>query len=346
LFFITLLRKRTRHITRSEQPNDGIHFFVRQTSTKQTQKLHHLINNNNMSVIMMDGKMISTNTAMTTNIRHRRQGVGEPTRSSQQQQQQQVTSTTTTTHRNKKVCIFELPYDWDQNKLPPTVHSGDVQSTANMRPSNRRSRKEQTSSSSSSSRSSRPQSSHPMWSTKAYITTSCDMGDDISSLELDVEEGSDGCSSSDNVDTSFDCDDDDDVLFDHHPVAIKSSSSRKIIKIAWWRRLMMKMSKRRHNAGRKSGGSRSTTKTTSPLSLLIRNSISFEDHTNETTTAEDDYRCHGGDSDDTSVETVTSYRWISPSTQHHHQQQQQQQKPKSKTSLFRVGRVSLRVSAV
>lgn len=162
----------------------------------------------------------------------------------------------TAANMTKSICIFELPANWDQGNLPPTVVGGGS-----------RHHRDTVADKNDGGRST-------MWS-KAYITTSCNMGSDLSSLGLDVEEldndiGMEKLECDQGVIRSY-------VQRHQEHRRRQRRSRRRRRRMAHWVMMGLLCHKRRRSTNN-----------------------SDIDHENN--------------KDDSSVDTVATYRWSSPST--------------------------------
>ena len=299
----------------------------------------------------------------------------------------------------KRICIFELPYDWDLQNLPPTVHGGGDRdrsvhvgtgttggekrwplSLLPTQPQQQQQQQQQQQHHHHHNGDSinPPKNHHPseqsitnrMWC-KSYITTSCDMDDDdLSSLGLDVEEY--------DFDHGEEEEEERPVLDDETDFCIlgkKRQPHNKTIKAkqasfsTMWRKLRFGRTTPRQ--GRNATGAAESLEKSNqgsnksahgkdvsfPSSLsLVFDIITLSTFSMKTAgrSARSNMRVHydendHGDStdrvedDSLSVETFTSYRWTSPSTQGHPQlQKEQHTKNMTKSSRRFGGRWRLR----
>mmetsp|Transcript_26042 Transcript_26042/g.61826 ORF Transcript_26042/g.61826 Transcript_26042/m.61826 type:complete len:336 (-) Transcript_26042:2877-3884(-) len=276
----------------------------------------------------------------------------------------------------QRICIFELPYDWDLQNLPPTVHGGGAEqwwwraqkyhNEGGDSMNQRRNKNEYT----------KTTINNKMWC-KSYITTSCDMDDDdLSSLGLDVEE----YDFSDREGPSVDEDDDDDdsvdfFMLDKEQQAVKMTKTGRRNVFSLWRKLPFgrRSTTRRGQVGaaapvsfEKSNqgsnnvvrGSVSPSTSSLPMIFDILTLSTFSTNLSSSTRSNkrgDHDEVDREDStdreedDSLSVETFTSYRWTSPSTQGRPQHQQKDQpntKPRNHFGRWRQNRRRGRRSSI
>eukprot|EP00529_Nitzschia_sp_RCC80_P030081 CAMPEP_0113473984 /NCGR_PEP_ID=MMETSP0014_2-20120614/18337_1 /TAXON_ID=2857 /ORGANISM="Nitzschia sp." /LENGTH=318 /DNA_ID=CAMNT_0000366791 /DNA_START=420 /DNA_END=1372 /DNA_ORIENTATION=- /assembly_acc=CAM_ASM_000159 len=261
----------------------------------------------------------------------------------------------------QRICIFELPYDWDLQNLPPTVHGGGGggggrEQRSSSSPSLQHHNEGGDSMDQRRKKKNEYTTNNKMWC-KSYITTSCDMDDDdLSSLGLDVEE----YDFNDGEGPSIGEDDDDDVdfFFLDKEQRVKLTNTEKRSVSSLWRKLTFgrrrstttrrgqvgvaaPVSFEKSNQGSNNGVRGSRVPSTSSLSTIFdiitlstfSMNLSGSTRSNKRGDHDEVDREDSTDrkeDDSLSVETFTSYRWTSPSTQGRPQHQQKEQHTTSK----------------